>query len=107
MQGEYDRATALLAESLALARELGSQESIGCALCGLASLAAVRGDAAQAARLFGASEALRETIGVSLSPLERDTFDRHLALARQQLSPDAWDALVAEGHGLSLEALAV
>jgi predicted ATPase len=107
VQGEYDRATALLSESLALARELGSQESIGCALCGLASLAAVRGDAAQAARLFGASEALRATIGVSLSPLERATFDRHLSLARKQMSPDAWDGLVADGRGLSLEALAV
>ena len=69
-EGAYARVPPLLHESLGLARELGSREKIACALTGFASLAAVNADPRGAARLFGAAESLRETIGVPMAPAQ-------------------------------------
>jgi hypothetical protein len=88
-----------------MARALGSQEGIACALCGLASLAAVRGQATTAARLFGSAEALQATLGVTLSPAERATYGRHLLLARDRLDASAWDMAQADGRAAPLEDL--
>jgi non-specific serine/threonine protein kinase len=104
-QGRYDRVAALLIDSLAVARELGGPEGVGCVLDRLACLAAARAQPVRAARLFGAAEALRETIGVPLKQAERAIFERHLALARAQLDATAWEAALAEGRGQPLEAL--
>jgi predicted ATPase len=99
----YERVPPLLRESLVLARELGSREKIGCVLTTLASLASATAEARTAARLFGAAEALRETIGVPMSTAEQATHDRHLARARARLEPAAWDGAVAEGRAAELD----
>ena len=90
-EGAYQRVPQLLEESLALAQELGSREKIACALTGFASLAAVRSEPITAARLFGAADALRQAIGVPMSPAEQTAHDRHLALARAALAPNRWE----------------
>jgi hypothetical protein len=99
------RAAELIQESLVLARSLGSRESLGCVLDRLACLAAAQSRAVEAARLFGAAEAQRELIGGSLMHAERRSFERHLALARTQLDPPTWDALLAEGRSQPTELL--
>lgn len=104
-EGAYERVPPLLVEGLALARELGSREKIGCVLTSLASLAAARDDAHLAARLFGAAEAVRETIGVPMSTAEQATQDRFLARARGLLEPDSWQAAMAAGRGAPLDEL--
>jgi hypothetical protein len=57
---------------------------------------AFRGEAEQAARLFGAAEALREAILARLSPASRAAYERHVAAARAGLEAarfvDAWAA---------------
>jgi hypothetical protein len=93
----YERVLPLARESVSLARELGNREKIGCALTTLASLASARDDALLAARLFGAAAALRETIGVPMSPAEQALHEQFLARARGQVSEAAWSA--AEGAG--------
>jgi len=102
---DFDAAGRLLREGLQLARELGSTESVGCALNGMACLAAVQLQPLTAARLLGASEALRETIGVTLSDIERETYERHLALARASVAPDAWQAAMEHGRNEALDAI--
>ncbi|HYI16213.1 MAG TPA: protein kinase [Thermomicrobiales bacterium] len=104
-QGDLDRVTTLLEESLAVARELGGQEGVGCALDRLACLAAARAQPVRAARLFGAAEALRETVGAPLNLSERVTYERHLALARNRLDAATWEATLAEGRDQPLDAL--
>jgi hypothetical protein len=71
--------------------------------CGGASVAAVRGRAVPAARLFGAAEALRERLGTSLAALPR--ADRDWAVRRAQTSDGrAWVAEAwAAGRALSVE----
>jgi hypothetical protein len=104
-EGAYSRVPELLRESLLLARQLGSREKIGCALTGLASLAAVRAEPLLAARLFGAAEALRESIGVPMAPAERAIHERFFARARTRVQIVEWDAAFALGRAESLDEL--
>jgi non-specific serine/threonine protein kinase len=65
--------------------------------------ASATNDFARAARLFGAAEALRETRGARLPPIDRDEYAPHLANLRAQLDAAqlraAWDV----GRALSIE----
>jgi DNA-binding NarL/FixJ family response regulator len=78
----------------------------------LGAVAAATGRPEQAARLFGASEAMREAQGVVLMPRERDRLERAMAPARAQLTEAAFTAAWAIGRALPVdqviaEALAV
>lgn len=57
--------------------------------------------------LFGAAEALRETIGARLFHIDRERYQPRLAAARDALGEAAFQAARAEGVGLSLEAAIV
>ncbi len=82
-------------------------------LVGLAGVAAGRGQAERAARLFGAVEALREATGVEITyPPSRALHESDVSTARGQLSAEAFEAAWAEGRTMALgeaaaEALAV
>jgi hypothetical protein len=104
-EGAYERVPALLNESLQLARELRSKESVSCALNFLACLAAVRDEPGLAARLLGAAEASRAEINLSLSPTETDVFERHIALARAQATPEAWQHALQTGRTEAVDEL--
>lgn len=62
-QGNLDRATAMLEESLALFRSLGHMWGIARALNGLAEVAREEGKVARASRLYGESFELERTAG--------------------------------------------
>ena len=70
---------------------------------GLAGLAAAQGQAGRAARLFGAAEALRESVSNRIPPSERAEYDHNIAAARAQLSEAAFAASWAGGRAMSLE----
>ena len=55
------------------------------------------------ARLFGAAEVLRETIGAHIQAGDRPDYEKSLALTRDQLDAEMFDAAWAEGRALSLE----
>ena len=102
-RGDYTQAAALLRESLLVFHEV--KWTMGCCF-GLESLAAVavdRGQAHRAARLFGASEALRETIGIAVDPRDRPEHDRDVAAARAQLDDATWQEALAEGRAMTLD----
>jgi predicted ATPase len=100
---DHERAAVVLREGLTLARELEASEPVACALSGLACVAAVRATPETAARLYGASMALRSTIDIGVSEFERETYDRYLERARARLDPTAWEAATAEGRALPLD----
>lgn len=102
-QGEDVRAEALLKESLALRQELNEDEGIAYCLEGLAGVAALRGLAKRAARLFGAAETLREASGYLLPPVERERYERYVAIARAHIEPSEFAAAWARGRALTLE----
>ena len=105
LRGDLGRAKALHKESLALSKELGSHKQLTVTLLeGLACGAGAEGDAERAARLFGATEALREATGFPLEPALRGLEGPYLVGARSQLEKSAWTEAWEEGRRMSVEA---
>jgi hypothetical protein len=70
---------------------------------GLAAVAAELGQGQKAARLLGAAQALRRSIGAAVKPSEHEHYERYLDIARAQVSRDAFEAAWAEGRDMALE----
>jgi hypothetical protein len=103
-QGDYTQAIAHFTEGLTLfANELGKQGSAVECLAGLAGVIGVQGQPATAARLFGATEALFETLSLPMQPLARAAYARDLAAVRAQIDLVAFAAQWAAGQALPLE----
>ncbi|MGH3146635.1 MAG: tetratricopeptide repeat protein, partial [Rubrobacter sp.] len=102
-RGEYEQATALLKESLVLHRDLGNGWRVASVLEGLAEVACARGNHERATRLFGAGEALHETIAAPLPPCERADYDRGVATARAGLDERSFDAAWTQGRAMTPE----
>jgi tetratricopeptide (TPR) repeat protein len=100
--GETARAATLLHEGLGVFCQIHSKLGIATALEGLAGIA-VSGDAEQAARLFGAAEAIRDTIGAPLPPVDRPAYERDVAALRTHLDNQAVARRWAEGRALTCE----
>jgi DNA-binding CsgD family transcriptional regulator/tetratricopeptide (TPR) repeat protein len=101
--GELGRAKAQFAENLMLCKERGDKGTLLMSLEGLACVAGAKGDGLQAARLFGAAEALMEKIDYRLVPQERAVLEPYRASVRSQLGEAAWEQAVAEGGALGLD----
>jgi tetratricopeptide (TPR) repeat protein len=101
-QGDTQAAGALHRESLRIRVELGDKGGYPWSLEAFARLAALM-DPERAARLWGAAESLRESLGWPLSPNEHPEYDRALASAREALGEEAFAGAWAEGQALTLE----
>jgi DNA-binding CsgD family transcriptional regulator len=104
MSGNHERAALLLEEALRLLRGVGEKLGIAYALLGLAGADAARGEPARAGRLWGAAEALREEIGVTLSHWDLYGYDYEgrVSAARNMLGDEvAWESAWAEGRAMS------
>ena len=102
-QGDHGRAISSFERSLVISQRAGREASIINALEGMAGLAGARGDAPQAARLWGAAEAGREATGIALPPVERALHEPHLASARSRLGTAAWEEALSGGRAMSLD----
>ena len=94
-------ARARLVESLTLQQELGNRQGIGECLAALAATAAASGHPERAARLFAASAALLERIGVPLAPVDQVALTHDLAATRERLGAPVWEQAWAAGAALS------
>lgn len=104
LQGDEATAYRLYQESLTLLLTCAVyQENIAVGLEELAVLEGGRGKPEQAARLWGAAEALREAINAPAHPVHRASFEQALALARATLGEQAFSAAWEEGRGLTAE----
>ena len=102
-QQDFPGARGPLAEGLTLARELGDATVVVDGLEISAYLAMNVGRMDRAARLQGAADALRETIGVPMSPSEHSLYDGELATVRAALGEPEFAAAWAEGRAMSME----
>ncbi len=102
-QGDYERATEFFKESLLGAREMRYRWIISECLVGLAGVSAASADHARAARLFGAAETLRETIGHRPSPQDQADYDRRLAYAKKGLGEAAFASAWTAGRAMTLD----
>jgi non-specific serine/threonine protein kinase len=101
--GDNRRADELHRESLALFRDLGNRWGIALCVGGLAAVAGAQGQPERAARLLGAEEALRETIGEPLFQTIRADHERMVAIVRAALSADVFVTAWASGRAMTLE----
>lgn len=90
----------LYREALDLRRRLGTKDGVADCLLGLTALA-TPSDPAQAARLVGASDALRESIGEAIAPVDRPAYNRIIATIRAALPRADFEAAHAAGRELS------
>jgi ATP/maltotriose-dependent transcriptional regulator MalT len=102
-QHDLERAMALIQEGLAACRDAGDNWGITQALVGLAGVADKRGEPARAARLLGAVETRRNTIGAVLWHVDRLEYERNLAAALAALTEEQFAAAWAQGQAMSLE----
>lgn len=106
-QAERDReqASRLFEEGLTLSAEVGDKTNVAYCLEGLAAIAASEDRLVCAARLWGAAEALLETIEVKVVPYapERSLYQGQVAAARPRLDEQAWLEAWAEGRAMSFE----
>jgi predicted ATPase/class 3 adenylate cyclase len=102
-QGDTTTARVLYEESVLLAMKADDKLNIASALEGLASVVATQGLYTWAARLWGASEALRESIGAPLTAVERPAYERAVAATREYLGQSAFDTAWIEGRGMTPE----
>jgi non-specific serine/threonine protein kinase len=104
--GDCERAALLLEECLYLtARRIRHKLGTAYCLLGLAGVAALRGEPARAARLWGAAEALREVLRQPLAPYDQSNYDYegYRDAARSQLDESDWKAAWLEGRTMTLE----
>jgi tetratricopeptide (TPR) repeat protein len=100
--GDVETARAHFAEAMPVLASAGDVIGLIRCLEGFGPVAAARGQAARAARLFGAAERQRETLGRPLPEIDRADYDAVPSL-RESLGPEAFGAACAQGQAMSLE----
>jgi predicted ATPase/DNA-binding SARP family transcriptional activator/DNA-binding CsgD family transcriptional regulator len=102
-QDEHRQVKTLCAEGLEVSRLAGLTHGIIFHLQISAVSAGAYGQPIRLARLWGAAEALSESIGVTLYPIERRDYSPYVDAARTQLDEATWGAALAEGRAMSAE----
>jgi non-specific serine/threonine protein kinase len=102
-RGELEAATAYLQEAVRLANEQGGKLQLPLCLEGLAGVAAAQALPERAARLFGASEALRQATGSEPFFLDQSDYEQTFLATRARLGDTAFEAAVAAGREMTLE----
>ncbi len=111
LRGDHERARPFYEESLAVSKELGDRACASESLDGLACSAGAAGETVRAATLFGAAEAMRETLSEAvpfqLKPEEIAWREPYRLRARSLLGEEAWEVALAQGRTMGLrEAIA-
>lgn len=101
--GNYDQAEDLLLKDLEMFRELKLNYLMAYDISFLAGPAAAKGDLRRAARLLGASEALLESMGTKLFPVDQLEVNRYRNFVREQLDEETFTTAWAEGRAMSLD----
>jgi tetratricopeptide (TPR) repeat protein len=104
-QGSYARAAKLVSDSLSMSQSFlgnfSNREFSVARLLIVGKLAFAHQDYEEAARLYGAAEALRDQSGYLLEPLPRTEYEEAIALVRAQLDPAVFEAAWAEGQAMT------
>jgi predicted ATPase/DNA-binding CsgD family transcriptional regulator len=102
-QEERTEARVLYDESREIAIELNHMWLIATCLEGRAGIAAEEGQLTWAAQLWGAADALRETIRVPIPHIERTEYERSIATARTRLGEKDFAAAWEAGRAMTPE----
>ena len=103
IRGELDRAQALVEESLSIVRRLNEPRAVAECLETAAGIAAAGGEGSRAAVLFGAAEAVLESIGATRTPERQPWIDVYQEAARLKLEPGQFEEDQERGRELPLD----
>ena len=98
LQRRLDDASSDFRQAFELAEGAGFPYIGALALAGVAAVAAVRGDAVEAALVLGRAEELRARMGYEPSPAESALFEDAREGARAALGDERLEALLEEGR---------
>jgi tetratricopeptide (TPR) repeat protein len=103
-QNRYSSAAERFIEYFDFDRVYEERVSLCRFLTALSSVAAGTGDSERCARLFGAAQVAMDSFpDFRMDPFDRAEFDRHIQIARNQLSRTRFEALSKEGQTISME----
>ena len=102
-QGNYAAARSLYEESVRHLMELGDKRGVAECLGGLAAVMLWTSEEEKAVRLWGAANALRDSLGAPLSLEERARQDNQVGQARSALGEATFTAVWEEGSALRWE----
>ena len=103
-RGDEANAMLLCHKALSMFRELGDRQGQAESL---EALAAASGPTSKAARLFGAAQALRATLGAPIPSVERPAYEQAITTVRQALGVEAFEAAWRGGEALPLDQVLV
>jgi non-specific serine/threonine protein kinase len=102
VQGRLDRAEAVCAEGIALFQQVEDRFGLSCVLAILAGVCAARDRFKRAARLWGATHGLLDSIASPLQDsFKRAVGDTYIARARESIGSHEFDAAFSEGRAMS------
>jgi predicted ATPase/DNA-binding SARP family transcriptional activator len=103
LQGELEQATALLKNGLLLYHQINNVNFIGNCLVGFSGVANGYKKPIRAARLFGAREAIHESIGANLDPGFQRIYTLLVAQTCTMLDESDFASAWAEGRAMTME----
>jgi predicted ATPase/transcriptional regulator with XRE-family HTH domain len=102
-QADYARARTFFVEAIRSLEDLDDPDLLLGSLGGLATIAAIQEQPEYAARLFGVEEALRESLGMPLPPVDQEEYARHVAGVRDLMDESTFRRAWAEGRSMTIE----
>ena len=103
LRGDFDDAHTLATEAMSIYRDLEDPRGVAWALDVHAGLAAANGKSDEAAQLWGASDAMLESVGGALVPTIAWIRDRYLEETAARLGPQVFESARNEGRTMSFE----
>jgi len=102
-QDDYSGARVRFEESLVANLEIGDMKAVAACLAAFAALAQAQKELPRATQLFGASEAVSESIYTEMTPYDHDQYTRNVTALHTQLPAADFDAAWEAGRKLTLE----
>ena len=102
-EGDLSEAREILRDSLIIQQEIGSVAGITDSLESFGNLLLLKGAIAESTILLAACKGLGTGNGPSVSPEDRNAFDRAIADVRQRLGEDEFDIAWARGSTMTLD----
>jgi hypothetical protein len=103
LEGEFEKATTLCKESLDYNQQVGSPRGVISCLAGFAAIAVAQGNYPRAAQLLAAVETQMVSMGITPMYMDRQEYNRNLALLRTKIDEKNLANLWTKGREMSLE----
>jgi predicted ATPase/class 3 adenylate cyclase len=100
---KYQQAFALFAESLNLNLQIGDMRGAAACLAAIGSISLRQGNASVAGRLYGASDALLESVSEQLMPIDVAELEPYVRAAREQMGEEAYTHAFLDGRAMNMD----